>query len=192
MQNAQQQNPVRQNALSTVSWWLFLVRVAAVSVEVFLHKRLGSRYCRAQAAMVVPLGVIYAWAWNFSGYRIEPVMYFFGAYLVALVISQIAILIRIRRGDQEHSMYSGYPWMLRPSLAARELRIKLWFEPFLVGLIGVLVNELDKPLGVYLMIAGCSLFINNALAALWRRRQVVDLQDAVFEQSHLAGTFRGQ
>lgn len=189
MVNEQRMTPA-DHARSTVSWWMFLARVGAVSVEVFLHKRFGSRYCRLQAFMVLPLGMLYGWMWDANGYDIMPLIYFFGAFLVALVVSQIAIIKRLRGGDQEHSYYNGYPWLLRESLAEREAPIKLWVEPFMVVTIGYLVNDRNQPLGVYLMFAGCGLFLTNWLIHRWQRRHVVDLQDAVFEQRNTAGSFR--
>lgn len=178
------------HARATVSWWLFLARVGAVSVEVFLHKRFGSQYCRLQAFMVVPLAMIYGCLWNYNGYDIGPLVYFLGAYFGALVISQIGVFKRLRRGDQEHSYYNGYPWLLHESRAGYEKQVKLWLEPLMVVMIGYVVNDRNQPLGVYLMLAGCGLFLTNWLIHRWQRRQVVDLQDAVFEQRQTAGSFR--
>lgn len=191
MEYQRQPSPFQQRMQSTVSWWLFLTQVGAVSVEVFLHKRFGSRYCRLQALMVVPLGIAYAWMWNFNGYDIRPLMYFFVAYVVALLYAQIGILVRLRRGDQVHSMYNGFPTMLKPSQAHRERTVKLWAEPLLVGGVGLLLHEINEPLGWYLLFATASLIVCNIQMVLWQRRQVVDLQDAVIEQTQVAGTFRG-
>lgn len=170
---------------------MFLAQVGSVSVEVFLHRRFGERYCRLAAIAVFPLGVAYAWLWNSAGYDIEPLMMFFLAYLVGLVFSQIGVLLRLRRGDQEHSYYNGYPRLLPVRNAHRECRFKQWGEPLLVCMTGIVAYDFNRPLATYLLFAAGSLFLCNALLGLWQRRQIIDMQDAVFEQRQTAGGFRG-
>jgi hypothetical protein len=188
--NPQFQGTPTDHVRQTFAWWLFLARVGAVSVEVFLHRRFGSRYCRLTALMVVPLGLAYTWLWAANGYDVRPLLWFYGAYVVALLVTQMGVIVRLWRGDQEHSYYNGYPLLLRQSHAAREGRVKLWAEPMMVGSIGVLVTDFNDPLGIYLMFAGFSLFVCGLARWMWQRRQVVDMQDAVFEQQNTAGSFR--
>lgn len=175
---------------STRNWWLFLAQVGAVSVEVFLHNRFGERYCRLAAAAVLPLVGIYAWLWEMSGYDVEPVVRFLTAYMVALLFSQACVLLRLRRGDQEHSYYNGFPWLLPKRNAHGEIRFKQWGEPLLVLGLGLLMYEHSRPLGAYLMFAAGALFLCNASMGLWRRRQIIDMQDAVFIQRQTAGGFQ--
>jgi hypothetical protein len=175
---------------STLVWWLFWARVGAVSVEVFLHKRFGQRYCRLQAFMVIPLGMFYTWVWEWQGYDIRPLVKFFVAYVIALVIAQIGILIRLRRGDQEHSQYNGWPVILGADKADKERMFKQVVEPLMVLGFGWIVYQSSLPLGAYLMFAAVSLFVMNGLNQLWQRGRIVDMQDAVFEQQATAGGFR--
>jgi len=169
----------------------FLAQVGAVSVEVFLHKRIGHRYCRFRAFMVLPLGIIYAGLWMVQEYNVEPFALFLAAYLVAVVCVQIAAWRREWRGNHEHSEYNGFPIFLRQSLAHKEVLMKQIGEPLVIGGIGMLVMEQDAPLGVYLMFAAASLFICATMRRLVQKRRVDDMRDAVFVQQQTAGQFRG-
>jgi hypothetical protein len=169
---------------------LFVVRCAAVSVEVFLHKRFGSRYCRLQAAMVLPLGFCNALVWDWAGYDVDMLLKFLAAYAFTLVMSFVGVVQRLRRGDQEHSLYSGWPLLLSADRPDKEVRAKQWVEPALVLVVGVVINKVNHPLGAWLIFAAASLFVKNAVANWWQRTQIIDMQDAVFEQYATAGGFR--
>jgi len=176
---------------SVVGSFAFVAQVGAVSVEVFLHKRIGQRYCRLQAFMVVALGMIYAGLWQLQGYDQRPFVMFLVAFVIAAVMAQVAAFIRGRRGDHEHTQYSGWPLILREASAHREVFFKQVVEPLLVLVIGMLVNDENRPLGVWLMFAAACLFVSNSLSRLAQKRRVDDMRDAVFVQQQTAGQFRG-
>ena len=188
------QQPVGQlNGIrSTLNWWGFLAQVGAVSVEVFLHSRIGQRYCRLQAFMVIPLGLVYAWMWQFQGYDEEPFLMFLVTFVGAVAIAQLAAIVRSRRGDHVHTQYNGWPSLLREDAADKELVFKQVVEPLIVLAFGImLVNGVNKPLGVWLIFAAACLFVSNSLNRLAQKRRVDDMRDAVFAQQQTAQEFRG-
>jgi hypothetical protein len=118
-------------------------------------------------------------------------MMFLAAFVFAVVMAQVGAIRRSRRGDHDHTQYSGWPVMLRQSAAHKEMRFKQLVEPLVVLIIGLLVEGENKPLGVYLMFAAACLFISNSLSRLAQKRRVDDMRDAVFAQQHTASQFRG-
>ena len=187
------QQPVGQvNGIrSTLNWWGFLAQVGAVSVEVFLHKRIGKRYCRLQAFMVLPLGLFSAWLWELQGYDVGPFLCFLVVYVGAVAIAQLAGIIQSRRGEHVHTQYNGWPMLLREENGPRELAIKQFAEPMIVFAIGMLIYGANKPLGVWLIFAAACLFVSNSLNRLAQKHRVDDMRDAVFAQQQTAGEFRG-
>lgn len=190
MFNQQSSTPL-DRIRSTLSWWGLLLQVAAVSVEVFLHTRIGHRYCRLQAFLVIPFGLAYAWFWKSQGYDEQPFQYFLAGYAIAVVIVQLAAIRRARRGDHEHTQYSGWPILLRKDAEHREVIFKQVVEPLTVLAAGMLIEDMNRPLGCYLIFASAALFISNSLTRLTQKRRVDDMRDAVFVQQQTATQFRG-
>src|SRR5258708_18524770 len=94
------------------------VRGVAVSVEVFLHKRFGARYL-GQYAAVGFLGIVLFGVFARANQR-GPLIWFGLAFLYAWLCAQVDAWRRFCRGDNEHSRYSGLPWMLRREMAHQE------------------------------------------------------------------------
>lgn len=167
---------------------LALLQGGAVTVEVFLHRRFGIHYLRHYAPLGTALMIVYAFCWPPE--EAIPFLVFCGAFLATWLLTQLEVWRRFYRGDNEHSRYGGYPRLLRRHLAHREYRVKQFFEPMLVGCLGYLVCETNRPLGIFWMFAAACLFITNAYKRAWYTRQGIAMHDAVLEQHETADRFR--
>jgi hypothetical protein len=169
--------------------FVFLIRMGAVTVEVFLHRRFGARHLGAQAAVAVPFILVFGSFWPENDPR--PLWLFLGAYLFMFLCGRIGVLFRQSRGDCEHSRYNGWPRCLRPSATGtNELRVKEFFEPFMVAFAGVFVCEWNPPLGSYLLFAAGCLYFSGWFNRMWDNERAMDLQDAISEQQHTAQSLR--
>jgi hypothetical protein len=182
---SQQQEPFAE-VRNGLNWMLLIANAGATSVEVFLHRRFGARYLGFQAMAAVPLILIFALYWPQTD--IDPLMVFLLAYLGMCMVARLGMMLRT---DVEHSYYSGWPHLLSPKAAGKELFFKQFVEPAFVIFGGVLVRDWNDPLGAYLTFAGCCLFISNTLNRMAASQRVMNVRDAMYEQQQLAETLRG-
>jgi hypothetical protein len=168
---------------------LFVCRIWAMSLEVFLHRDLGERYLGWNAAAVWVLVPLYLLGWQ--GYDCRPMVLFLPVYLAVCLAARAGMARRRLRGEQCHSMYTGWPRFLGPKAKISELRMKQVWEPAVTMLLGWAVrDEFNAPLGTYLMIGGVCLFISVSTSTAVERMQALDLSDAVLEQEMVAERFR--
>jgi hypothetical protein len=185
-----------QSARGAMNLVAFIVQSGAVTAEVFLHSRFGERYIGGQAAAALVL--IPCFGMLFPQHDIRPLFYFLGSFLVMCFLQRMDIMRRLRRGDREHSMYNGFPRLLRRSRGDREQSVKEMLEPVLVFVAGSLLLETNQPLGFYLLFAAFCLMSSNRLIRDADERRLADLHDALFEQRqtmerlrHLQGQWPG-
>jgi hypothetical protein len=111
---------------------------------------------------------------------------FFGLTLAAHVVHRIHAWWRL---GQDHSYYSGKPWLL--SLlrfvfpATSERLVKRLLEPVLTLIAGFLVMPGSIPLGVYLMLAGTALCTRVSDDYRRLRDQALDVNDAGIDAERL-------
>jgi hypothetical protein len=186
MFNQQQPDPrIQRNGFNLPE---FVMETWAVSVEVFLHRRIGARYIGMQGLAVILLVPIYFLVWQEND--CTPMLWFMLAFLGMCCIARGKTLVQSRQNSPVHSRYSGEPilWRFFPRLS--EERVKQCVEPPVVFAAGLLLCAVSEPLGVYLMIAAaCMFFIVSANIAWWRQRSI-DLHDSVIEQQQIAERFR--
>lgn len=188
MEREQQENTQRNSALG---WFGFIVQSLATSVEVFIHKGFGERYCRNQAVAVIPLLMVYALMWSEAD--ITGIGVFLAAYLIACMCVRADVVRRRRRGeDMPHSHYGGRPLIWRwPVLRRlREETVKGIVEPVLVFLTGALISPVSEPLGAYLMLAAVGLLTSVGLAREYQRMRALNIRDALIEQRQIAERVR--
>jgi len=190
MLNSQQQpaKAAAGPADNSVYWLYFVLQTWAMSVEVFLHRRFGSRYNPLPAAAVLLLVPLYCAAWQ--GQDVRPMWQFLEAYVSACFIARINIVCRHWRGDRIHTRYSGEPrlCLLLPRMS--EIRIKQFLEPLVVFLVGVGMCKYSQLLGGYLIVAALCLFCSVAQTEAYYRRRATDIYDSVIEQQSIAERFR--
>lgn len=169
--------------------FVFVIRMGAVTLEVFLHRRFGARHLGAQAAVVVPFVLVFGSFWPENDPR--PLWLFLGAYLFMFLCGRLGVFCRQLRGDCEHSRYSGWPRCLRPSATGKnELLVKQFYEPLVVAFAAALVVEWNPPLGAYLLFASACLYFSGWINRMWETHRAMDLRDAIFEQQQSAQTLR--
>jgi hypothetical protein len=187
MMNHQDQQMPSMNLKSGTGVALFVARVGAVTVEVFLRGRFGSRYLGVQAAIALVLIPVFGMLWPDQDQ--QPLFVFMGAYLFMCVVAQAGIARRALRGDLEHTRYNGLPrlaWMF----GVAERPVKRVVEPLLVLFVGAAINDNNVPLGHYLMFAAACLFITATMDDNWESWRVDSMHDAVMEQQGIARRFR--
>lgn len=194
MHSMQQQQDGRsgKNHLNT---GLFVARALAVSVEVFLHDptTFGERYLGPQ--VLVTLLVMFCFPALWPDEDPGPMLWFLGAVLVLCGVARSAIASRRRRGKPDpHSYYSGVPLLMklpRPRWSkVTEEDVKGYQEPALVGFVGFILIEANRPLSVYLMLAAVSMFLVERVRQRCARIRLLDLQDSQLEQRSLLEQFR--
>jgi hypothetical protein len=168
---------------------LFVCWSWATSVEVFLHKNFGSRYLGFQALAVFFLVPFFGLA--FEQYDLVPLVLFLPAYFLMLVIARIGVLRRRWRGEECHSMYTGWPRLLKPTDKIPELKAKRLIEPLIVSGLGFILTQVGEvPLGAYLVGAGICLAITVNIDLSLAQMRAQRMHDAVIEQRQLASRFR--
>lgn len=180
--------PQIRPGLTFNGWLIVIVEAFSFSVEAFLRRGFGCRYIDRQAAlapMLMSLFVVLSPPDDQA-----PMLCFLLAYLVMAAWQWTLARWRLLRGDDEHSRYSGWPRCLRAHLAHREHRIKKYFEPFAVICISGLIGEHSPCMAAYLAVSAACLFVSGQRAEGWMRRRVIDMNDAVVEQQHVAERFQ--
>lgn len=162
----------------------------ALSIEVFLHKRIGGRYVGMQ---IVPAAAVMACAaiwWAQHGEDPRPLIWFLVTFIGLAVFARAAAYSRAMRGDQTHSRYTGTPWLIKPTARLSEVTIKKFIEPALVGTAAWYFWELNPPLASHLLISAACLAGTVIRADHHMRMRTADMNDAVNEQQQVAEQFR--
>ncbi len=168
---------------------MFICRAWATSLAVFLHRDIGDRYLGWNAAAVLLLVPLYLLGWK--GYDSEPMLLFLLAYTGLCCLARAGAVARRVRGEQFHSLYTGWPRFLGPKAKISELAMKKFWEPAVTFALGWAVREgIDAPLGTYLMLGGICLSITVRTSCAVDDKQALDLNDAVIEQEMIAERFR--
>ena len=106
----------REQFTGFVSWLAFACHVLETSVAVFLRQGFGRRYFGVQSALVLAVHLLWVAGWP----EHDPTgMYLFmGAYVLSLAWAQQDSIRRQRRGEIQHSYYSGAPYRPGPCVDA--------------------------------------------------------------------------
>ncbi len=184
------QQATGRSTQSNLHFPLLVVRSCAVSLEGLLRRDFGSRYIDFQAALAVPLIIVYANLWPRDDVR--PVYWFLFAFLFACAIHRLKNLRRLWRGQKEtgHSYYNGVPLLMRNFPRYSERTIKRVIEPVFVFVTGGVICQVNQPLGSYLLLGAASLFITSGLTDTIERVRAQDLNDSMIEQQGIAERFR--
>lgn len=167
---------------------LFIPRALAFSVEVFLHTRMGERYADVQAAAVLVILPFYAVLWDGRGVR--PLFLFLLAYVAMCARNRVEVLLLRGRAPSGHSRYTGEPRLMARFPGRTEEEVKRFCEPALVFWLGAAFWLFTRPLGAYLMLAACALFVTVTASGLIERQQLLDLNDLMIENQQRAERFR--
>lgn len=188
MDPSQDQQPKRSESENTMNWVMLVMQMYSTSVEVFLHRHLGERYLGFQAFGVLIL--VPCHAYFLQGEDLTLLMWFLMAYLVACVLQRIGMVKRKWQGVIQPSRYNGFPWLLGPKSRIDEIVFKHWVEPLLVALLGIGLAAVDTALCSYLIAAGIALYLKGQMISQLHGAQILDMQDAMFDQQRRAEQFR--
>lgn len=190
MNPQQQQQPgFFERTKATFGWFLFICSSLAVTVEVFLHKGMGSRYLGLQA--LLGAAILFFWGGFWPGHDAGPMLAYFAIFLLFCFAQRMDALKRLANGcAQEHSRYTGRPLLMRLFRRTDEITIKRIVEPVLVFLGGAMVCDANEPLGKYLMLASFGLFVLVQSNLTFERMRATDMNDALIDQRHVSERFR--
>jgi hypothetical protein len=165
-----------------------LCKTAGAPVETILHRNFGPRHFGVPAAAAILLIPFWSVFWPHDDCR--PLLGFLLAYLVMCLFARLGIFWRGLRGRHAHSRYNGTPRICRLLPRLDEVQIKLYVEPVLVFLAGVLLLAITPPLGSFLMFSAFGLFASVAMVEAYQRQRTMDLHDAYLDQHAFADSFR--
>ncbi len=168
---------------------VLLLRSIAVTVEVFLHRRFGSRYVGLQGVLGIVMILVFAAIIPAPG--TWGLIIFLFAYLKACLYARAGVLWRKLQGQEcDHTLYSGYPYLMRVLPRWNELTVKRLVEPALVFLVGCAVAHFIPALALYLFIAAGALFMTVNQAEAYERRRAEVMRDSVIEVQQRAERVR--
>jgi hypothetical protein len=185
----QQQRGMLEDLKATSNWIAWICQVMSVTVECFLHDQFGERYMGAQAALAIPLILIFSLF--FPASDVLPLFRFLEAYLLVSFLIRIETSIRRRRGTlPAHTRYNGRPFLARLLPRVNEVTIKRFLEPLLVFVVGCCTMPHSQSLGTYLIVAAIALAGSVNMWTAQQRVQAMDMNDAVISQTEIAERFR--
>lgn len=169
---------------------VLVLRSIAVMAEVgYLRKGFGQRYLGMQAAVAVPVLIVYSMFW--AGQDLRPLMGYLLMYLGMCGVARIDMLRRRWRGCiPVHSRYNGFPRLARFCPRMSEVAIKTKAEPALVVALGLLVLTLNPPLGFFLLLTAFALAGTTGMIDAHQRLRALDMHDMVIDQQQVAERFR--
>lgn len=173
---------------SSMNFLVFVFQCAAVSVEVFLHRRFGERYIGLQGVLAIVLMLFFSLF--FPGHDLHPLVWFLGAYLAMCLCARIGVFYRRFKGEHYHSFYTGSPTIRHFFPGWKETTVKRFVEPFFVFAIGFALIDYNRPLGAYLIFAAIGLFFTVNLTCMHEHAQALDMHDAVIAQTQVADRVR--
>jgi hypothetical protein len=173
----------------------------AISIVPFIRKDFGERYLGwlnlffgyTVVANFTFLGTLIAGllgAFLHTGIGGAPIMRLFWlAFVVMSIYHRREITRKNKAGEKWHSMYLGTS--ILPLPFSRETVYK-FVEPGLVIAAGYLLCGIATLPGVWLMLAGASLFINNHIIYYKQRQAILDIRDAEIEARNMSKAFAGR
>lgn len=166
-----------------------LLRSICFTIDVFLHRRFGSRYVSGGIGGVL---VIFVFAAASPPEQQFPLLCFLAVYTVWWLAAWINSMVRGWRGrDKEHGGYTGEPLVQRWLPRWREECIKQ-VEAWAVILLGLVIHRFTHPLADYLIFAASLVLIRIRLMIARQRRQAMLLNDMVIEQKAVSELFRAR
>jgi len=167
----------------------------AVSVVVFIRKDFGERYLGwlnlffgyTVVANFTFLGGMIAAMTGRGGQQF--MLLFWLAFIVMSLYRRWQITRRNNAGVEWHSMYIGSSILPLPF---SEEKIYKFFEPAIVFAVGYMFWGLSGQVGLWLMIGGVALLVNNHIVFYNERRSILDLRDAQIEAKYLGAALSGK
>jgi hypothetical protein len=169
-----------QNAKKALNFVVLVLLAMTMSIEVFLHRRFGSRYFGLQS-LIALLGIP-TWILLWPEERVEPLLVFWGLFIAMTLRARAECAVMAARGTVAHSRHSGTSRLTRVFRRTPEWKLKGALEPILVFFTGILLLPVSQPLGSYLMCAALAMFVSYGVSDSVGRARATDMNDALIEQ----------
>lgn len=167
------------NLRTTSNVLSFITSAFTRTLTVFFHKGHGSQYLGLEAALAVPLILVFAVFW--PGHDLQPLMVFLWAYLGACLFARLKMWGAESRGEIIHSRYDGRPRLMSILKTRDELSIKGTTEPAIALAIGFVTLMFNQPLGMFLVLAAFAQAINVSMVAAYEKAQTRQSIDSMIE-----------
>jgi hypothetical protein len=173
----------------------------AVSIVPFVRKDFGERYLGwlnlffgyTVVAVFTTVGTLFAGLagpFLHVGIGGAPIMRLFWlAFVVLSIYHRREIARKNKAGVRWHSMYFGTS--ILPLPFSQEV-VHKFAEPGIVILAGWLLSGISTLPGVWLMLAGAALFVNNHIVYFNQRQAILDIRDAEIEAQSMSKAFAGR
>jgi len=153
----------------------------ALVPELVLHdpRTFGVRSVSARGGGAV--FVTYLFGLFYSEYNTGPLMMLTLATAVLALVAYLCAAFHGRQGHGVHSFYNGLPWLVRIFPISEDQAKRA--EPLLIVIAGWVLHHWNCPLGSFVITAGACYGFRVILNYLVDRTRVLDLNDAIAEQS---------
>jgi hypothetical protein len=162
-----------------------LIRGTALSLEVFLHRRIGCRYLGdGWGGVLVMLGFV-------AGFpHAGPLPYWTAAYGAVWAVLSVRATVDLWRGRYgHHTRYTGRPHLARLLPRWPEERVKQ-AEGAAALALGFALRPLSRATGDYLVLAAAVVLLQQFMFVSNEQNRAMDLHDASAEQRRVAERFR--
>ncbi len=167
---------------------LFVAQAICAPVVVFLRSGFGINYFGLPA--LAGFFAVLLWPGFWPDRDPSAMLTFWLLYLVMQTVARVGSVRSMKRGENVHSRYNGWPRLAQIFPRLSETTIKVTLEPALVFASGIALSSIDTPLGTYLVVAAVALFLTESTIESVSRARVRALNDALIEQQQLAERFR--
>lgn len=170
----------------SLNWLKFLADAHAACLVPFFRTRFGTEGIGVSGLAAFVLILAYA---GFA--RAPEMLTYFWAWLFAVVVQRCRTWRLVLSGWQEHSRYTGWPWLaMQLPFVRGELVAKGVGEPALCLVVGTLLCSISDALGQFVMVGFLSIGIGTAIDIQADRMRLRRMRDAAIEQRQLAQWYR--
>ncbi len=167
---------------------LFFARIFSLPLEMTLREDVGERYQGFAGACSFVLLVIFPLLFQRS--NPFPVYLLLFLFIIRCIVHRVVTLRRLWRHEKmRHTRRAGTPYLVR-LLPNWPITRVLWLEPALVSALGMIVVWFNLPLGLFLILASLGLAARLIVREVYMINQLMDMNDAAFEQEYKAERFR--
>lgn len=176
-----------ENAGFIFNWIYLLAASHATCFLVFFRCRCGTHAFGLNGLFALLMIVVYA------GVAEATEMFpFLVLWLAFLCIRRGESVTMARRGQVEHSRYSGWPWLaIRFPFVRREQTAVGLIEPLFCLLAGTFLMPLSQPMGGFILLGVVSLTVKAGTEREINSARVRAMRDAQIENQQLVERFHG-
>jgi hypothetical protein len=189
MAQQQQSESPFQSMQATAALMAWLARIFSTPVAVLLHEEYGWRFLGFTGPLaVLPFLILPAFFPKEAPWPILTLLALYIGRCTWVRIKQISQRWR-RIPPKNHTRYAGTPWLLRLRPQWRE-ETALWMEALGVLVLGFGTWWLNRPLGLFLILAALGHALWLAIQMTYSANQTLDMHDNAVAQQAVAERFR--